>query len=905
MKKAQPPQSRLLVAGAIAGLFSGSTIVAHAADIKVEVTGTNIKRVEGEGALPVQTITRDEINRSGTTNAAELMNLISANNSGGNVSIGNIIGAATFSNQTASLRGLGGSSTLVLVNGKRLGVFAGGVSGAEGVNLSFIPISAVERVEVLRDGASAIYGSDAIGGVINFIMRQDFTGLEASAMYGAPTRSGGGDQYEVYVTGGWGDLTKDRWNAFVSVDYQEQKSLLQKDRDFSRTNFIPSAASPVGTTSGQTFPAFLYDPATGAGLGNPNFPNCGPAHIAFGGRCRYDPAQADGVQSIPETKLLTLFGTGRYQINRDWQAYMTGLYARQETRFEIQPTPLSDQIPTTATASGNSEIIIQPTSPFYPHAFAAQFGLDGQPLGARYRCVECGNRANKDTNEAWQIVAGAKGSMWNWDFDGSFNYSENTNHERPQGGFYLYTQIVPFLNTGVVNLLGPNTQAVTDAVHALQYTQDAFSAKLKSYGVDFKGSGDIYKLPAGPMALALGLQAVHTNLTQNPSEPLQRGDLIGYGGNFAPIDHSRNQWAVFGELNVPIVKNLEGNAAVRYDHYSDFGSTTNPKLSVRWQPTSQVLLRASWGTGFLAPSLYQLWNPAVPGLTQPGQNDPLRCPDPNQANNPDCGTQYTVTFGGNPQLKPEKANQTVVGGVWEPFTGVSFGLDWFYMDIKDLVTNGVPIATILDPSLYATYADLVTRAATCPPSAFVPGAPCPITAIDQRFINLGRVKIEGVDVDVRVQLPPTSFGRFKATLNGSYYIKYNVQQPDGSFAGFISNAFQAPATGITPRWKHYAALTWDYGPWSATLANTYQSDYIDVNADVNGDLRRVGSMSLWDLQGSYSGFKNWTLTLGVKNLMDQNPPFTNTLLTFQSGYDPSYYDARARFVYGQVKYAFK
>ena len=121
----------------------------------------------------------------------------------------------------------------------------------------------------------------------------------------------------------------------------------------------------------------------------------------------------------------------------------------------------------------------------------------------------------------------------------------------------------------------------------------------------------------------------------------------------------------------------------------------------------------------------------------------------------------------------------------------------------------------------------------------------------------------------------------------------------------MSNAFQAVASGITPRWKSYAALTWDYGPWTATLANTYQSSYFDVNADVDGNVRRVGSMSLWDLQGSYTGFKNLTLTLGVKNALDTNPPFTNSNLTFQSGYDPSYYDARARLVYGSVRYSFK
>jgi iron complex outermembrane receptor protein len=211
----------------------------------------------------------------------------------------------------------------------------------------------------------------------------------------------------------------------------------------------------------------------------------------------------------------------------------------------------------------------------------------------------------------------------------------------------------------------------------------------------------------------------------------------------------------------------------------------------------------------------------------------------------------------------------------------------------------VPIATILDPVLYAQYSSLVTRAATC-----AGGQPCPITAIDQRFVNIGKVKIRGIDVDARFTTPATAYGRFGAIVTGTYYIKYDIQQPDGSFASLVSNAFQAPATGITPRWKSYVAGTWQLGPWAATLANTYQSSYVDVQTDPDGNTRRVGSMSLWDLQGSYAGFKNWTLTLGVKNLFDTDPPLTNSNLTFQSGYDPSYYDARARFVYGSVRYAF-
>ena len=890
----------IVAAGVAAGLTVSVATPATAQDIRVEVTGSNIKRVEGEGALPVQVIGREEIVRSGVTSAMELMNLVSANNSAGNVSLGNVIGATTFSNQTASLRGLGGSSTLILINGKRLGTFSGGIQGAEGVNLAAIPLSAVERIEVLKDGASAVYGSDAIGGVINFIMRKDFTGVDATVRAGIPTRSGGGEEYNVQATFGRGDLAKDRWNAFGSVMYQDLKSLEQRDRDFSKTNLISFFQVPTGTTSGQTFPGFI---STG-GIGNLTFPNCEPS-IPVGTRCRFDPARYPGVESLPETKQLNLFGSATFQINPDWQAYVTGLYAKQETRFIIQPVPLSDQIATTATATGAADILLPPTSPFYPHAAAAAAGVDGQPLNVRWRCIPCGNRDTTDTNEAWQVVAGVKGTAWKWDWDGSFNYSENRSEEKLNGGFPLYTHILPLLNSGNVDLLSTtNSDAINQQIAATNFNGKTFDSKLPGYGIDFKGSGEVYQLPAGPLALALGFQGKKEKLQQNPNPLLGTGDVSGYGGNFLEIDHSRTVWAAFGELNVPIVKTLEGNIAVRYDHYSDFGSTTNPKVSLRWQPTRNVLLRGSWGTGFLAPTLYQLWNPVVPGLSQPGALDPLRCPVLND-NNPDCNTQYTVTFGGNPSLKPEKANQTTIGGVWEPVDNLSLGADWFRLDLKDIVSNGVPIATILDPTLIATYSYLITRAATCPPSEFVAGAPCPITAIDQRFINLGRTKIEGVDLDFRLTYPTASYGRFRASLTGTYYTKYDVQQPDGMFAGFISNAFQAPATGITPRFKSYAAVTWDYGPWSATLANTYQSSYVDVNLDPDGNPRRVGSMSLFDVQAQYSGFKNMTLTLGAKNVLDTNPPFTNSNLTFQSGYDPSYYDPRARVVYGSVRYAFK
>ena len=362
-----------------------------AADIKVEVTGSNIKRVEGEGALPVTIMTREEIKRTGATTPMELLQSITANTSAGQTSFANVIGATTFSQQTASLRGLGPTRTLVLVNGKRVVGLAGAVQGVEnGVDLSLIPLEAIERVEVLKDGASAIYGSDAIGGVINFIMRQDYTGIEGTAYYGVPTRSGGGSQYILSGTAGFGDLNKDRYNAFFSLSYNEQKPLNQNDRDFSNT----SIRLPIGLFggSGNTFPAYI---STG-GIGSPGYPgNCGAANYSvppeftdiLGARCYFDPSQMAGVEMIPDTKLWNFFAQGRFQINRDWQAYVTGMYSRQENNFIIQPTPISDQFLYGPNGDIPAQILLPPSSPFYPHDLASAAGVDGQPLNVRYRCV--------------------------------------------------------------------------------------------------------------------------------------------------------------------------------------------------------------------------------------------------------------------------------------------------------------------------------------------------------------------------------------------------------------------------------------------------------------------------------------------------------------------------------------
>jgi iron complex outermembrane receptor protein len=887
MKRTRSAVAQALCAGVAGAMLAMPSAAQQAPREKIEVTGSNIKRVDVEGPSPILVLSRDDIDRSGATNAFELMNLVAANNSAGNVSFASTIGSLTFSANTASLRGLQGGRTLVLLNGKRLSSFSGEIQGVSGVNLSTIPLNAIERIEVLLDGASAIYGSDAIAGVINFIVRKDYVGAEVSAYYGAPTRSGsGGEQTTLKGAFGFGDLTKDRYNVFVAAQFDKQDPLEQRTRNFSNSS-VNLDMGLVGI-SGTTFPAFVV---TG-GIGNPAFPNCAPSHYypGLGERCFYDPAEQAGVQSIPALETKNVFGAATFQFTPNLQGYVTGNYMQSENNFVIQPVPIADVF--------GDPITLQPTSPFYPTAAAIASGVNGQPLNVRWRAVENGNRDTTDTNDQWQVVGGLKGNFGAWDWDASVTYNEGTTEQVLNGGFPLRSLIVPLLNSGRVNMFGPNTPAISDEVRATNFVGKVFDGKSSATYVDAKMSGEIFNLPAGPVGAAFGAQMGGQEFEQTPSAVLASGDLSGYGGNVLPVNQDRDTWAVFGEVNVPIVKNLELNLAVRHDDYSDFGSTTNPKVGLRFTPTREVLLRGSYGTGFLAPTLYQLWTPNIQGTSATGLSDPLRCPTTNDTL--DCITQFQVTFGGNANLDPETSKQYTLGMVFEPRRGTSVSIDWFDMILEDVIVNGITPAVVLAD--LNQYGNLVTRAA---PDAQFPTLPGRIINIDQRFINLGTVKIQGVDVNLQHAFEPTPYGRFRAQLSGTYYHKYDVEQVDGSYLSAVSNTFGSAVTGVSPRWKSYQSVTWDQGPWSVTLGNSYQSAYRDFQFDGNGDFRTVSSMSLWDLYVNWKGIKNLSLTLGAKNLLDANPPQTNQQNSFQAGYDPSYYDPRARVVYVSATYSFK
>jgi iron complex outermembrane receptor protein len=891
---------------------------------KVEITGSSIKRIDAETAVPVQIITREDIQKTGATTVEQLLQTVSAVSSSGGLTAASVSGATTGGISAVGLRGLSSLRTLVLLNGRRIAPYGIGFSGdSVSVDVNSIPLAAIERVEVLKDGASAIYGSDAIAGVINFILRKDFTGTELSAYYG-DSSGGGASVTRAAATIGFGDLGKDRYNVMLVGSWQKENPLFGRDRPFASSGIYRDIND---TTSGNTFPANIAAADGSFGTRNPSNPACPPPYAIFDPNlstkgCRFDPSPL--VQLVPTSERISIFAAGKYAITNDIEAFLEASFNRNTQNNIIQPVPISDQFAlppnhplfNVAPYNGASTILITPSSPFYPTAYVqSQTGGPTPDILVRYRSNVTGNRDLTDISEAPRLTFGVKGTLGGFDFDTAFLHSQSYVVEQVNNGFPSLSKILPLLNSGNVNFWGPNSADIDAQLRATNFKGDAFKITSTIDSLAAKGSKEIFQLPAGGLAVAVGgeYRKEKYNFEANPT--IQTGDISGYGGNFLDVNKSRNVGAVFGEVNVPILKGLEANAAVRYDHYSGVGNSTTPKVGLRWQPSREILVRGSVGKGFRAPSLQDLFAPNTTGVTPPGLNDPLavcKAPpnDPNFQPDPnDCATQFPVLFGGNTNLKPEKSTNTTLGIVFEPTSAISLAIDAFKIKLTDTISNGVPAATIL--SDLATYGSLVTRGA---PDSTNPNGH--IIQIDQTNINFGETRLAGIDFDGKVRFGAGDWGKVTVNYTGTYFLKYDAQNPlTGGFDPQINLANNSTG-GLIPRLKTYLSVTLANGPWNFTVAHNWQNGYTDLpgtledtDPETNPGFqpRHVGAYETFDAQVQYTGVKNLTMTFGMKNLFNRAPPYTNAggQTSFQAGYDPQYADPRGRFGYVSVQYAFK
>jgi iron complex outermembrane receptor protein len=886
---------------------------------EVIVTGSSIKQINGETALPVQVLKREDIERTGATSVEELFRDISAASSAGNTVSSQETGFQTGAISTISLRGLTSARTLVLIDGKRAAVYGGGSGGVAGssVDISSIPIAAIERVEILKDGASAVYGSDAIAGVVNFILRKDFQGAEVSATGGTPTEHGGGQNQTVSAYVGHGDIVQDRYNAAIGFNFEHDSALMGDDRAFA-TRYSPGYGNDV--TSSFAFPANVAIP--GVGTRNPLTPACAPSLASqyFPTQCRFDNSGFDSLD--PELKKLNFSFNGELAVGGSSQLYTQDSFAQVKTTTTVQPVPLSyqntllpsnpynaylanllaTQYPTyknPALIPNNAAFLLPPSSPYYPTTFAQNNGIGGQPLNLIYRDFANGPRLTEDTANTIRFVAGFKGDTAGWDYDSWFLYNQVKVTEDLEHGYALYSEIMPLLDSGVIIPFGPTTDpnALAQA-NADTFVGQDFQSKTSITSLNGKVSRDLLTLPAGPLSAAAGAEVRRETFEYDPAEVIQTGDVSGEGGNQLPENASRNVESAFVEFNAFAARGLQVDAAVRYDNYQSIGSTVNPKGSLRWQPIDQVLVRASAGTGFRAPSLTDLYAAQATSITANGTRDPIQCATFN-ANNPACSFQFTTITGGNPNLKPEKSQSYTLGTVIEPVKDLSIDLDSWWIFLKNqIVDNGLSYATILQSAASAEeFASLITR-----------NAAGQIIAISQTNANLFKTSLSGLDMDLKYRLHLGNAGMLSLYGNGTYFYRYVTQNPNGSWSSQVDQGLNqvSPDGGIISRFRYSATAAYELGPWGVSLTENFQKRYHDANSNITETPRFVSAYETVNGQFFFTGVKSFKFTVGVKNLFNRDPPYANYAATtnnFIGGYDVSYGDPLGRFVYASVAYS--
>jgi iron complex outermembrane receptor protein len=879
---------------------------------RVEVTGSLIRRVESELALPVTTLRIDDLQKAGVTNAEQAVQFITQAQGGalssGSVSANN--GAASYAN----LRNLGSNRTLVLLNGKRL--IKNPFSSAA-VDLNTLPIGAVDRIEVLSDGASAIYGTDAIAGVINFITRKEYSGVTLGAEAQIP-QQGGGEIYVGNLTAGYGDLTKQGWNVYGGFFYRQQEPMGGTDRGFSQTSYIPEKG--FNGLSPTTFPANYSQTVAGRttiAATNPSLPGCEPPTsiltplpIGLGPtRCGAD--TQSWTNTVPEQDQWSLFLRGSMNLGSSNTAYAEYFRAYNQISSQIAPSP-------------EAGLSMRPTSPYYPGNGITPItntALDRtQPISMNWRTTVLGPRQTETDNTTQRLLAGIDGSAGGWDYNASAYWSNADISTTFINGYPKTTPLrngvagingAPFLNP-----FGPQSAEGLAYLQANQVLGEVTNGNGTTWSV-LGGAGTQFgSLPGGPMSLALGAEYRAEDMVYNTNVALaSQAASSGLAGSGAVREGDRNVWALGLEMAFPVLKNLEFTAAVRYDDYSDFGSTTNPKLSVKYTPVESLLLRGSYNTGFSAPTLTDLYLPNQTTFTGGRYNDPVLCPNgvvntaaggiPSR----DCGIQFQQLQGGNTQLQPEKSDAWTVGFVFQPTPTIAVNVDYWNYTVTDSISTLGETTIFGDP---ADYANLFVRCSAAPAdrrasigACQIPGGD-PLAYIVNTNQNLGDVKTSGIDFGFNWNGSASEFGRFTFGLTGTYVLEYEFQvEPNGQYYNPVGN-FNAQFGGPVLRYRQVANLGWQFGPWSANLINRFQTGYQDQNnvpAPYNDNT--VGKQSIYTLSASYTGIKGLTLQAGVINLFNSDPPFSNQTLRFQArAYDDRFASPLGRTWQLAAKYSF-
>jgi iron complex outermembrane receptor protein len=892
---------------------------------RVEITGSSVKRIAVEGALPVITIKKEEIEKSGATSVVDLMQKLPAIQ--GQVGESGAVGGTTFGFSGVSVHNLGEQRTLVLLNGHRLTQFGGQqLTGfAAAFDLNSLPLSSIERIEVLTDGASALYGSDAVAGVVNFITRRDFNDGDFSLGYTAPR--GGAEEMRFSVTKGFGSMDTDGYNVALTYGHDERTELASTSRSFAKTGQVFFSANgknyrfqqfsvspiPANATDDNGNLINPYRIATGSCA-----PNSFRVIDSGGDYCGFDFVST--LKIYPERTRDNVFITSGKRLGPH-DLFLDILYSRTNEVDRIAPVPGGLPIP-----AGSALF----------NKYLAPLGVT-QDSTAFYRVADLGPRTNYNTSYFYDIAGGSKGTVAGWDYKATLTQSRSD----VRGDISGYPGALALSGLRASGLLDPfvlpgqQSQAAQEALSAINYKGyfDGGIARLTT--AQLNGSKEIAQMPAGPLLLGTGVNFNREQFEARPSlfaqgllaDPVKQILCDPTGANPAlpcdqrfgdaaasnPYQASRNSWGAFGELVIPALKQLEFGLAARYDHYSDFGSRTTGKGSFRYTALPNLLIRGSYGTGFRAPTVPQLnAAPRSFGVTSDNYTCTPELQQVATANNAVCrpgSAQYDVLAAGNKNLLPEKSKQATLGIRYEPISSISAGADLWWVAIRDVFGQLTEQTVFANPTAYpgawSSQKDVATG--------------INYLAFNNGNLNLGKQYSTGLDLDVSGRFR-TGVGTITSQILATYMIREDQQlQAGGQYYTAIGQNSDALGV-VTFRWQGRWQTTLQGSNWNTTLAMNFKTGYkdqtqtvdvLDNNGNVTGqeDINlHVPSYTTFDLQGQWNPIKPLTLTVGLLNMFDRNPPFSlvtgGTNKGQQFGYDDRYYDPRGRTWYFNASYKF-
>jgi len=832
----------------------------------VRVTGSNIKRTDTETANPVQVIAREQLQASGKATVADVLRSISANT--GNAANETSNSGWASGSAGIGLRGLSQKNTLVLLNGRRLanyGFPANGLSDTF-VNLNALPLVAVERIEVLKDGASAVYGSDAVAGVVNIITRQDFQGAEVGGSVGTADQ-GGLDEQKLKFLGGIGDLDTDGYNILFSLEAYNRDRLDQDERDLTRSGIYSdqpggrwngwSAKGARFLVNGASVP--LLDAAGQCPEGTTRVASA-PIDGLAGDTCGFNLAPYTTL--IPSTKRYQAYANGTFRLGDNVEAFGEVLYS------EVKGVSWFGSSPFFTLESGRFALnadtgLAEPVSSNLPAN--NPYNPYGRAVPIEYTFFNLGGTVKTNRSQSYRGVFGLRGSTERWDWEAGAFGARSSERETVSGGFANRWALADALATGSYNLANPSAtpQSVLDGINIATLRP----AESVLQGIDAKASGTLGRTWAGDIGVAAGLEWRREKLDSD--NPWQIDAGLQVRPAIAEVHGERKVTAAYAEAIVPLASNLELSAAARADHYSDFGDAFSPKLGLRWQPFDFLVLRAAASKGFRAPSLSE--NSNSTSISYGSVVDPFDPDLPGSRQNP---TFFTV---GNSDLKPERTRSYNFGAVLSPWSGTNLSVDYYRIELENLVgtnntqtlvTNNVPGAVLRDErgKLQAVY---------------------------NRYQNLSTLETSGIDVELRQRIPVGRLGELQLSSAYTHVTAYKrptvVGGPLVDYAGSNLGA-------TLPKDKATTTLDWKYRNVQAALTWYYTSGYDQkASAAATAVQDRVDSYSQFDLYLGYTGFEQLTLYAKIQNLGDEAPPYDASFPGIRAPYDFTQYDLRGRY----------